>query len=153
MMRGPGLGLGPGGPDLAKELGLNQADLIKQLRAGKSFADIAKAHGKSLGDVKTALKADAKTRSDAAVKAGKITQAQADKMLVREDDAIDHLGMAAPPGPWSHGGKVMPRIGPPPPNAAKPGSYPAPPDAPGAPPKPAAAPAPPQPAPAPPVTS
>jgi uncharacterized protein (DUF433 family) len=133
MMRGPGFGLGLGGQDLAKGLGLSRADLMKQLRAGKSIADIAKARGKSLDAVKTALKADAKTRNDAAVKAGKLTQAQADKMLAFEDDAIDHLGAAPPKGPWPHGGKGgKPSIGPPPmgppqPNAApaapKPGSY------------------------------
>ncbi|HEX4365152.1 MAG TPA: hypothetical protein VHZ75_11430 [Solirubrobacteraceae bacterium] len=149
MKRGPGFGFGPGGPDLAKELGLSPADLMKQLKSGKSIADIAKAQGKSLDAVKAALKADAKTRSDAAVKAGKLTQAQADKILAGEGAAIDHLGAAPPMGTWSQAGKGgkrpmgPPPMGPPQPNAAppavKPGVYAPASQAPGAPPKPAPA--------------
>ncbi len=81
-------------PDLAKALGITNAKLKEQLRDGKSIADIAKAAGKSLADVRAALKADAKTRLDKAVADGDITQAQADKMLEHIDEHLDHLGDA-----------------------------------------------------------
>ncbi|MEA2129276.1 MAG: hypothetical protein QOJ85_2167, partial [Solirubrobacteraceae bacterium] len=69
--------------DLAKSLGITRAQLEAQLRAGKSLADIAKAQGKSLDDVRATLKADAKARIDKAVKDGDLTQAQADEFLAR----------------------------------------------------------------------
>ncbi|HUR85523.1 MAG TPA: hypothetical protein VMY78_09270 [Solirubrobacteraceae bacterium] len=106
--RGFHKGFGPGGPrggfgfrgavfpDLAKALGITNAKLKEQLRDGKSIADIAKAAGTSLADVRAALKADAKTRLDKAVKDGDITQAQADEMLEHIDEHLDHLGDARP---------------------------------------------------------
>jgi len=105
-------GFGPGGPgghgwphhmgvhmlfdDLAKALDLTQAKLFEQLRAGKSVADVAKSKGKSLDDVRSAVKAAAKTRADKAVKNGDITQDQADKMLSRLDDALRNIDKAKP---------------------------------------------------------
>jgi uncharacterized protein (DUF433 family) len=96
---GPGFGLHRGGIvlDLAKALGITRQQLHEQLRAGKSVADIAKAHGKSLDDVRAAVKADAKQRADQAVKDGDLTQAQADELLSHVDDALAHLGDAPPP--------------------------------------------------------
>lgn len=98
---GPGRGPGfPGGhhgpasalfPDLSKALGISDQQLRTQLRDGKSIADIAKAQGKSLDDVRTALKADAKTKAEAAVKDGDLTQEQADELLSHLDDALAHL--------------------------------------------------------------
>jgi flagellin-like hook-associated protein FlgL len=105
-------GFGPGGPrgprfghhrgghmlfeDLAKALDLTPAKLFAQLRAGKSIADVAKAQGKSLDSVRSAVKAAAKARADTAVKSGDITQAQADEMLSRLDDALQNLDKAKP---------------------------------------------------------
>ncbi len=80
------------GADLAKALGISQTELRTQLRDGKSVADIAKAEGKTLASVKSAVKAATKTRLDKAVKDGDITQTQADRMLDRFDKAFDHLG-------------------------------------------------------------
>jgi polyhydroxyalkanoate synthesis regulator phasin len=111
--RGPG---GPGGPgfgghrgafgavalDLAKALGLTEDKLHEQLRAGKSIADIAKAQGKSLADVRNALKTDAKAQADKAVKAGDLTQKQADELLSHLADRLDHLGDAPAMGPRLH---------------------------------------------------
>jgi uncharacterized protein (DUF433 family) len=102
--RGPGFGLHRGGIvlDLAKALGITRQQLHDQLRAGKSVADIAKAQGKSLDDVRAAVKADAKQRADKAVKDGDLTQAQADELLSHLDDALAHLGDV--PGPtFRHG--------------------------------------------------
>jgi hypothetical protein len=95
---GPGLG-GPGFPgpgfgladDLAKALGISERELFTRLRAGKSIAAIAKAEGKSLADVRSAVKAAAKTRVDKAVAAGKLTRKQADAMLAHLDKHLTHL--------------------------------------------------------------
>jgi hypothetical protein len=89
---GKGRGFGKVGLDLAKALGVTEAQLRDQLRAGKSIADIAKANGKSLDDVRSSLKADAKAQADKAVKAGDLTQKQADELLSHLDDRLDHLG-------------------------------------------------------------
>lgn len=90
---------GPAGaifPSLAKALGTTDTQLRTQLRAGKSIADIAKAQGKSLDDVRTAMKADAKTQADKSVADGDLTQAQADRLLSHLDEALAHLGDARP---------------------------------------------------------
>ena len=78
---------------------MTREELGKQLRAGKSIADIAKAQGKSLADVRTALKGAAKARLDQAVKDGKLTQEQADKLRAHVNDGIDRIGTSAAPGP------------------------------------------------------
>jgi hypothetical protein len=97
---GPGLrhhiGVGMVFGDLAKALDLTPSKLMEQLRAGKSLADVAKAKGKSLDDVRSAVKAAAKARADKAVKDGDITRAQADAMLSHLDDALQHLDRAGP---------------------------------------------------------
>jgi uncharacterized protein (DUF433 family) len=90
---GPG---GPGGPgmrhslldDVAGALGTTPAKLFAQLRAGKTIADVAKAGGKTLDDVRSAVKAAEKTRLDKAVAAGDLTQKQADAILARIDDKL-----------------------------------------------------------------
>ena len=66
-----------------KALGVTREQLGEQLRAGKSIAGIAKAQGKSLSDVRTALKAAAKARLDQAVKDGKLPRERADKLRAR----------------------------------------------------------------------
>jgi uncharacterized protein (DUF433 family) len=103
--RGPGPRFGPHHGargavflDLAKALGITRAQLFEQLRDGKSVAEIAKAQGKSLDDVRAALKADAKRRADEAVKDGDLTQAQADELLSHLDEGLEHLGEAPPMG-------------------------------------------------------
>ena len=75
----------------AKYLGLTEAELRTQLEAGKTLAEIAKAQGKTVDGLEKALTADAKTKLDAAVKAGTITQAQADELLKRTTDHLDDL--------------------------------------------------------------
>jgi polyhydroxyalkanoate synthesis regulator phasin len=80
---GFGFGLHDGGglAAAAKYLGLTPAELRTQLSNGKSLADVAKAQNKSVSGLVDALTADAKTKLDAAVKAGRLTQSQADDML------------------------------------------------------------------------
>jgi hypothetical protein len=87
----------PGGPgggafdDIAKALGITQDKLFTQLRAGKSLADIAKANGKTLDDVKAAVKTAVKAKIAQAVKDGDLTQAQADDMLAHLDEHLARL--------------------------------------------------------------
>ena len=119
--RGGGKG-GPGGarprrarrrPDLPRRRGdLHRRDdrqLRTQLEAGKSLATIATDNGKTVEGLKAALTTAAKTDLDAAVTAGRLTQAQADKLLAalpaRLDDEINetHTG-----GPGGHGGPRRP---------------------------------------------
>lgn len=84
---GPG-GFGPGGfgrganlEAAAKILGLTTDELRTQLQSGKSLADLAKAKGISTTTLVNKLLAAAKTELAAQVKAGKLTQAQADEFL------------------------------------------------------------------------
>ena len=65
----------------AKYLGVTEAQLRTELQNGKTLADVAKAHGKTVDGLVNALVADAQTKLDAAVKAGSLTQAQANEML------------------------------------------------------------------------
>ena len=80
---------GPGMKDdavtkaIADKLGLTADELHTQLRAGKTLAELATAKGLTEQDLKTAAVAAMKTQLDEAVKAGKLTQAQADEMLKR----------------------------------------------------------------------
>ena len=80
---------GPGGPGghteavtdtsvVAKAIGISEADLLTALQGGKTVAAVAKAHNVDLQVVIDALVADGQAELDAAVKAGTLTQAQAD---------------------------------------------------------------------------
>jgi hypothetical protein len=79
-------GHGPGGhveavtdtSVVAKAIGISEADLTTALAAGQTVADVAKAHSVDVQVVIDALVADGQSELDAAVKAGTITQAQAD---------------------------------------------------------------------------
>ena len=63
---------------VAKGLGISSADLTSQLQAGKSLHDVATAHHVSDAQLKTLLNNAIQTELKAAVKAGDITQSQAD---------------------------------------------------------------------------
>jgi hypothetical protein len=90
-------GPGPmGGPlaGAAKYLGLSADDLMKELRSGKTPAAIAKARGKSVSGLESALIAPVKARLDAAVQAGHLTKGQERHvlgMITRgTDDLVTH---------------------------------------------------------------
>jgi len=109
--RGGGFGFGHhGGPAslaaAAKYLGLTEAELRTQLESGKTLAEIAKAQGKTVDGLEKALTADTKAKLDAAVKAGTITQAQADELLKRATDHLDDMvnGKLGPHGDGDHHG-------------------------------------------------
>ena len=110
-------GGGPGGPGgrfgfghfrggdkldaAAKVIGITEAQLRTELQSGKTLAQIAKDNGKTADDVVTALVADAQTKLDAAVKAGRLKQSQADAMLSDLKSHItDMVNGTAPQGPW-----------------------------------------------------
>jgi hypothetical protein len=93
---GPGFGgmRGPFGAGLdaaAGALGMTRAELLQQLRAGKSIADVAKAKGKSTDDVKAAIKAAVTKQLDADVNAGRITADQRQHVLGELDEHLDDL--------------------------------------------------------------
>ena len=92
--------------DVATYLGLKPAELATQLRSGKSLADIAKAQGKTVDGLKTAITDAATKQLDAAVTAGKLTKDQETKLLAglasHLDDLVNgvHKGIGGPrPGP------------------------------------------------------
>lgn len=108
--RGPGMGMGMhregpfGGPhlhpvDVAKILGITPQQLRTQLEAGKTLAQIAATKGISKADLIDKLVAAAKADIAADVKAGRLTQAQADKVSAgleaRITKRVDQVG----PGP------------------------------------------------------
>jgi polyhydroxyalkanoate synthesis regulator phasin len=118
----PGMGGGHfghhGGPGLdaaAKYLGLTEAKLRTELESGKTLAQVAKAQDKSVDGLIAALKADAKQKLDAAVKAGRLTQAQETRMLADLDQRLGDFvngklmgrhqrGFGAPGRPGREGG-------------------------------------------------
>jgi AraC-like DNA-binding protein len=99
----PFLAPGPiGGPlaGVAKYLGVSTDALMKDLRSGKTLAAIAKANGKSVSGLESALIAPAKAHLAAAVKAGHLTKAQEKRVLGMLTKGIDsfvthgfHFGM------------------------------------------------------------
>jgi ribosomal protein S20 len=67
----------------AQTLGMTVPDLRGEFGAGRSLRDVAAAKGVAYETVSSAVTAAVKTDLDAAVKAGTITQAQADRILER----------------------------------------------------------------------
>jgi hypothetical protein len=79
------------GKALADFLGVAPKDLKAQLKQGKSLAQIAQAQGKTVDQLKAYLRGQAKTKLDAAVAAGKLTQAREDQALQKLDATLDKL--------------------------------------------------------------
>lgn len=98
---------GPGGPvsfdAAASYIGISASALRTQLEAGKSLAAIATANGKTADGLAVALTTAAKSDLDAAVTAGRMTQAQADKILAalpaRLNEEINEVHTGGPGGP------------------------------------------------------
>lgn len=90
----------------AKALGMTEAELTTELKAGKSIADVAKAKNVDLADVKAALLAELKTHFADEVKSGEHTQAEADAKIAEITANMDTMLTTAglPQGPGGHGG-------------------------------------------------
>jgi transposase-like protein len=74
---------------VAKYLDITPEQLRTELRAGKSLAQIATDHGKSVDGLVDAWVAKAKERLDKAVEQGRLTRERADQMLQRLRDALE----------------------------------------------------------------
>jgi polyhydroxyalkanoate synthesis regulator phasin len=119
----PAFGPGFGGPHLffhgldaaAGYLGLTEAELHSRLESGKTLAEIAKAQGKSVDGLKAALVKEAKTHLDAAVKAGRLSSAEEQRVLADLQQRIDDLVNGKLPDrfPRRHGFGFRDRQGPP----------------------------------------
>ncbi len=75
----------------ATYLGVTNAQLVAELRAGKSLAQIAAAKNKSVDGLKQALFAALKQKVDAAVATGRFPAARAQKLLERAPAHIERL--------------------------------------------------------------
>lgn len=75
----------------ATYLGVTNRQLLSDLRSGKSLAQIAKAHGKSVPGLEQAITTAEKTRLNRAVSNGKITAAQEQQLLNRLSAKISRL--------------------------------------------------------------
>lgn len=104
------LRLGPGGPgghhggpgghhgggrlmgDVADALGITRAELFDRLRSGRTLAAIARAEGRSVADVRAAVRRAANRRLDADLRAGRITRAQHADLVAHLGDHLARLG-------------------------------------------------------------
>ena len=75
----------------AKTIGIKPADLVTEVRAGKTIGEVATAHGVQPQAVIDALKAAGTARIDKAAAAGKITAERATRLKARLDRAVPKL--------------------------------------------------------------
>ena len=75
----------------AKALGVTTRELLTELRNGKSIADVAKTKNLDVSTLIDTLVSDAKSKLDAAVKAGELTQDEATKMESNLKERITNL--------------------------------------------------------------
>jgi hypothetical protein len=87
-------------------VGLTDAQLIDQLRSGKSLAQVAKDKGKTTAGLEQSMTAAFKARLDKAASAGRITQSQEQTILKRFQDRLDkRINQAGPKFGRMHGGR------------------------------------------------
>src|SRR2546426_3608520 len=89
----------------ASALHMSTADFQSALRSGKSLSDLETQQKVSDSAVKAAMKSAAKGVLDKAVKAGTITQAQADSILARVGSGLNRFGHK-PARPQTPGGSA-----------------------------------------------
>ena len=87
----------------ASYLGLTEDQLRTELEGGKSLAQVAKDHGKSVDGLVDALVADLKKHLDADVAAGRITKAQEDQFLAEAKQRITDFVNGKGPGGVRYG--------------------------------------------------
>lgn len=99
----------------AKYIGVSRAQLLSDLRGGKTLAQVAQSHGKSVSGLEQAIVAAQKSRLNHAVTLGYLTKAQEQRalsLLTRGiADLVVHARVMAPPWgkpphqtPWNHPG-------------------------------------------------
>jgi len=116
---GGGMGMTQSHDAAAKALGLTSDELYTAVQGGKSLADVAKDQKVSVDSLIKAMVADAEGDLAAAVKAGTMTQAQADTMksslTERITDQVNGVrmggGMGGGMGRGSRGAGVAPSTG------------------------------------------
>jgi hypothetical protein len=102
---------GPGGLDAddltaaAKALGMTEADLTTALQGGKTAAQVAADQGVAVQKVIDAIVAADRAELAAAVKAGTITQAQADERLANLTAHVTDEVNGVAGGPGDHAGR------------------------------------------------
>jgi hypothetical protein len=92
----------------ATALGLSRGELFERLRSGKSLADVAKAQGKDLADVKAAVHEEIAAGLAQAVKDKRLTQDRADEILRRFDERFDTFAQRSRPDRFRHRGGFGP---------------------------------------------
>jgi transposase-like protein len=97
--RGFGFAGGVGLDTAAKYLGLTDAQLSTQLDSGKTLAQVATSHGKSVSGLKDAMLAAQKSKLDQAVASKDLTTAEEQQILSRASTRLDDLinGKLPPP--------------------------------------------------------
>jgi hypothetical protein len=93
----PGIGLRGSLETITDYLGLSRQDLAQKLRDGQSLAQIAKAQGKSVDGLVSAIVDAAKKRLDKAVAAGWLTAEQEKNVLDRLKTMVESMVDATPP--------------------------------------------------------
>jgi hypothetical protein len=122
---GPAFGLlVPGGMKATVSyLKIRPAELMAELRAGKSLAEIAKAHGKSVSGLESAIESQFKSRLSRQVAAKHLTKAQASKLMSAIDARVAgvmNLKVQRLPARFgAHGLRGLHRVRPVPHGAAK----------------------------------
>ena len=86
--------------ETAKQTQLSQRDLLKELRSGKSLADIAKAHNTDPTKIVSAAIQTATDRINKMVSSGKLKQDQAKQLLAALPDAMNKFMNT--PGPLAN---------------------------------------------------
>ena len=93
-----------GGDAVAQALGITTDQLKADLKGGQSIADIATAQHVDVATVIQVITDQANTKVDAAVQAGKLTQAEADKIKAGETQMVtDLVNGKKPSGGHGHG--------------------------------------------------
>lgn len=100
----------PGAAAIAAYLGLTSDELRAQLGGGKTLAAIATGQGRTVSGLEAAIVADATTRLDAAVAAGKLTTAQEEAMLADLKAHVDDMVNSSGPPAGSKGGPASQAI-------------------------------------------
>jgi hypothetical protein len=121
---GPGFGpMGAVANAAATYLGMTPAQLQTARQGGKTLEQIATDKGKTVDGLKQAMHNAAKAQLDTAVKNGKLTQQQADKILtgvdqwiaheITENESTDHhgFGWGGGPPPGAPGAPTTPGTG------------------------------------------